>query len=82
MLSILLTCFSFLLPICLLVGASELRRKYRSMKEEAKENPGSVSEKDLKLWKWISVIAAIVFWAVIAMLAAIPALFFVAISFM
>jgi len=82
MLSIILTCLSFLLPIFLLVGASELRRKYRTLKEEAKENPGSVSEKDLKMWKWISIIALAVFWAVIAMLCAIPALFFVAISFM
>ena len=82
MFATILGCLAFLLPICLLVGASEARRKFRNLKEEAKENPGSVSEKDLKLWKWISVIAAIVFWAVIAMLAAIPILFFVAISFM
>ena len=82
MLSILLTCFSFLLPIVLLVGASELRRKYRDLKEQAADNPGTVSAGELKKWKWISAIAAIVFWAVIAMLCAIPALFFVAISFM
>ena len=82
MLATLFTCFSFLLPIFLLVGASELRRKYRNLKEMAVENPESVSDQELKLWKWISAVAAIVFWAVVAMLAAIPALFFVAISFM
>lgn len=72
----------FILPFVLLVAMSELRRKYRNLKEEAAENPGSVPGNELKKWKWISIAAAIVFWAVIAVLAAIPALFFVALTFM
>lgn len=78
---ILLGCM-FLVPFILLVAMSELRRKYKIMKEEAAENPGSVAEGDLKMWKWISIGAAIVFWAVVAVLASVPALFFVALSFM
>ena len=82
MFSIILTCCLFLLPIFLLVGSSELHRKYRMLKQEAAENPGTVSNAELKKWKLISIFAKIVFWSVIAMIAAIPALFLVAISFM
>lgn len=82
MLSIILACCLFLLPIFLLVGSSELHRKYRMLKQEAAENPGTVSNAELKKWKLISIFSKIVFWTVIAMIAAIPALFFVAISFM
>jgi hypothetical protein len=82
MLSIILACCLFLLPIFLLVGSSELHRKYRMLKQEAAENPGTVSNAELKKWKLISIFAKIVFWTVIAMIVAIPALFFVAISFM
>ena len=82
MLSVLFTCFSFLLPIFLLVGTSELRRKYRNLKQKDQDLPGSVSPAELKKWKWLYIGATVVFWTVVVMLAAIPALFFVAISFM
>ena len=82
MLSTILGCLAFLLPICLLVGASELRRKYRDLKEENAEDPGSVPEAELKKWKWLCIGASVVFWCIIAMIVAIPVLFFVAISFM
>lgn len=82
MLQMILLANLFILPFVLLVAASELRRKYRNLKEEAEENPGSVSESELKKWKWIAIFAAIVFWAILAVLAAIPVLFFVALTFM
>ena len=82
MLSTLLACFSFLLPIFLLVCTSELRRKYRDLKVQDSAQPGSVPREELKKWKWLYIGASVVFWLVVAMLAAIPALFFVAISFM
>lgn len=72
----------FIVPFVLLVAMSELRRKYRNLKEKAAEDPCAVPEGELKKWKWISIIAGIVFWTIIAVLAAIPALFFVALSFM
>ena len=82
MFSIILTCCLFLLPIFLLVGSSELHRKYRMLKQDAAENPGTVSNAELKKWKLISIFAKIVFWAIVAVIASIPVLFFTAISFM
>lgn len=82
MFATILGCLAFLLPVFVLIGASELRRKYRELKEENAENPGSVPEGELKKWKWLYIGANVVFWCIIAMIAAIPVLFFVAISFM
>ena len=82
MFEMLILCNLFILPVVLLVGASELRRKYRALKEKNADNPGTVPASELKKWKWISIFATIVFWCIIAMIVTIPILFFVAISFM
>ena len=82
MFEMLILCNLFILPVVLLVGASELRRKYRALKEKNADNPGTVPGSELQKWKWISILATIVFWCIIAMIVTIPILFFVAISFM
>ena len=82
MFSIILICLLFLLPIILIVVASELRRKYKELRSENEEVPGSVSETELKKWKWLYRGASFVFWSIIALVVSIPALFYVAISFM